>query len=123
MKITEFFELSFGWWRSQGRGQSQLSGHHLAFAHFDEVRSTDDPKVLKICKSYNVDSEKIIHPFRMKSEGESDWDKEELSCNTVIAPALDRENPGKAKLLREVGYAQTIPLVGNYQPGEDGTFT
>ncbi|MCJ8282511.1 MAG: phycobiliprotein lyase, partial [Rivularia sp. ALOHA_DT_140] len=47
MNITEFFELSIGKWRSQ------RSGHHLAFAHFEEVLSeinieslsADDSKV------------------------------------------------------------------------------
>jgi hypothetical protein len=36
MEITEFLELSIGRWRSQ------RSGHHLAFAHFEQVVSNID---------------------------------------------------------------------------------
>jgi phycoerythrin-associated linker protein len=56
MDITKFFELSLGRWRLQ------RSCHHLAFAHFEEVLLTidiipltsDDPAVVKICKTYDV---------------------------------------------------------------------
>ena len=36
MKITDFVELSFGWWRLL------RSGHNLAFAHSEEVCCTID---------------------------------------------------------------------------------
>ncbi|MBW4508535.1 MAG: phycobiliprotein lyase [Scytonematopsis contorta HA4267-MV1] len=125
MNITEFLELSFGRWRSQ------RSGHHLAFAHFEEVLSTidivplekDDAVVLSICESYQVDPATIVHPFRMSWEGESDWDDKPVSGNTVLVPVPDAENPARGKLLREVGYAETIAAVGTYHMSEDGTFT
>ncbi len=125
MNITEFFELSIGRWRSQ------RSGHHLAFAHFEEVRSTidieplatDDPAVLEICKFYGVDPATITYPFRMTWEGESDWDEKTLSGSTVLVPVPDVNNPAQGKLLRDQGYAETIAAVGNYHLSEDGTFT
>jgi len=124
MNITEFVELSIGRWRSQ------RSGHHLAFAHFEEVLSeinieslsTDDSKVLEICKSNDVNPSSITHPFRMTWEGESDWDEKTFSGSTVLVPVPDAENPQKGKLLREEGYAETIAAVGNYHLSEDGTF-
>lgn len=42
MKITEFFEFSFGQWRSQRHEQSQHSGYHLVFARCEEVHSTKE---------------------------------------------------------------------------------
>lgn len=125
MDVTEFFELSIGRWRSQ------RSGHHLAFAHFEEVLSVidieplaiDEPAVLEICKFYAVDPAIITHPFRMTWEGESDWDEKPLSGSTVLVPVPDLNNHAKGKLLREVGYAETIPSVGHYQMSEDNIFT
>jgi hypothetical protein len=76
MNITEFFELSFGRWRSQ------RSGYHLAFAHFEEILSTidivplncDDEAVIEVYKINDINPHDITHPFRMTWEGESDWD-------------------------------------------------
>ncbi|MEH2068052.1 MAG: phycobiliprotein lyase [Nostoc sp.] len=125
MKIIEFFELSIGRWRSQ------RSGHHLAFAHFEEVLSTidieslshDDPAVREICKLYDADLGSITHPFRMTWEGESDWDDKPISGSTVLVPIPDVENPSTGKLLREKGYAEIIPAVGKYHLSDDGIFT
>ncbi|WP_138504648.1 phycobiliprotein lyase [Nostoc sp. PA-18-2419] len=125
MKIIEFFELSIGRWRSQ------RSGHHLAFAHFEEVLSTidieslshDDPAVQEICKLYDADLSSITHPFRMTWEGESDWDDKPISGSTVLVPIPDSENHSTGKLLREKGYAEIIPAVGKYHLSDDGIFT
>lgn len=126
MDITEFLQLSIGRWRSQ------RSGHHLAFSHFEEVRSTidivalqpDEPAVIDICQLYGVDPAAATHPFRMSWQGQSDWDdKESLQGSCVLVPIPNPDNPAKGKLLREQGYAETIAAVGNYHLTEDGTFT
>jgi phycoerythrin-associated linker protein len=125
MEITEFFELSIGRWRSQ------RSGHHLAFAHFEQVLSdidieslsTDDPAVLAICQLYDTDPTAITHPFRMTWEGSSDWDDKPISGSTVLVPIPDIENPSRGKLLRDKGYAETIPAVAKYDLSDDGIFT
>jgi phycoerythrin-associated linker protein len=125
MNITEFFEMSFGQWRSQ------RSAHHLAFAHFEEVISNikielldcDDPGVLAVCQAYSVDISSITHPFRMTWEGESDWDDQPLAGTTVLVPVPDPQEHTKGRLLRDQGYAETIAAVGNYHLSEDGTFT
>jgi phycoerythrin-associated linker protein len=125
MNITEFFEMSFGQWRSQ------RSAHHLAFAHFEEVISnikielldSDDPDVLAVCQAYSVDISSITHPFRMTWEGESDWDDKPLAGTTVLVPVPDPQEATKGRLLRDQGYAETIAAVGNYHLSEDGTFT
>ncbi|NES82102.1 MAG: phycobiliprotein lyase [Moorea sp. SIO2B7] len=125
MDITEFVNLSLGSWRSQ------RSAHHLAFAHFEEVLSiidivplkNDDPAVIELCKSYDIDPESATTPFRMSWEGESNWDEEEeLKGTTVLVPIPDPSDPTKGRLLREQGYAETMASVGNYHINEDGTF-
>jgi phycoerythrin-associated linker protein len=125
MHLTEFVKLSLGRWRSQ------RSAHHLAFAHFEAVTSTidivslakDNPEVVNLCKSYQIDPRLAASPFRMSWEGESDWNEEEvLKGTTVLVPIPDADNPTKGRLLRDQGYAETIPSVGKYHITEDSVF-
>ena len=125
MDITEFVNLSLGQWRSQ------RSAHHLAFRHFEEVTSTidieaiepDNPQVIDLCKSHNIDPATAISPFKMSWSGESDWDEEEtMEGSTILVPIPDPENSNQGRLLREQGYAETIPSVGKYYFSDDETF-
>ena len=125
MNITQFVEQSFGQWRSQ------RSAHHLAFKHFEEITSTinieqlslEDDRVIQLCKANNIDPQLANSPFKMSWSGESDWDEEEtLEGSTILVPIPDPKNLKKGRLLREQGYAETIPSVGEYSIGEDGTF-
>ncbi|MGB3298831.1 MAG: phycobiliprotein lyase [Phormidesmis sp.] len=128
--------------RSLGRWRSQRSAHHLAFAHFEEIRSMitieklekDDPAVLALCESQGVDKAMIATPFKMSWEGETDWDEEDvLKGQTVLVPVPDKLSDHKSseqsnlsahsgQLLRDQGYAETIPAAGYYVIHPDGTF-
>ncbi len=127
MDITQFVECSIGRWRSQ------RSAHHLAFSHFEEVRSTidivslslEDPKVIALCKCYEIDPEKAAQPFQMIWEGESDWDDEDdetLKGSSILIPIPNSERPNQGKLLRERGYAETVAAASDYYLTADGTF-
>lgn len=125
MDIAEFVELSLGRWRSQ------RSAHHLAFSHFEQVISTidivplaqDDPAVIALCESYKIEPKLANHPFRMSWEGESDWEEGEiLKGTTILVPISEPNDPTKGQLLRDQGYAETIPAIGNYHINEEGTF-
>ncbi|WP_404790964.1 phycobiliprotein lyase [Altericista sp. CCNU0014] len=125
MNIQEFVERSIGHWRSQ------RSAHHLAFAHFEAVRSEidivaldkTDPAVLELCKTYNIDPQTATSPFRMSWEGHSDWDDSEVIEGTcVLVPVPDPTRTHCGKLLRDRGYAETIAAAGEYTLTEDGTF-
>lgn len=125
MNIDEFVERSLGKWRSQ------RSAHHLAFHHFEEVTSqieilpleNNDERVIALRKANQVDPHLVASPFYMTWLGESDWDEDEvLSGSTVLVPVPDLDNPVLGRLLREQGYAETIPAVGQYQLVEDGSF-
>lgn len=128
-RIEHFVERSIGRWRSQ------RSAHHLAFAHFEAVRSdidieslsVSDPRVKDLCAANEIDPNAIASPFFMSWEGESDWDDdndaETLSGSTVLVPVPDPNDIGRGKLMRDRGYAETVAAVGDYQISEDGIFT
>ncbi|MFK8185885.1 MAG: phycobiliprotein lyase [Phormidesmis sp.] len=121
--------------RSLGRWRSQRSAHHLAFAHFEEIRSTidieplttDDPAVLALCESQGFDAATIVSPFKMSWEGETDWDEDDvLKGQTILVPVPDllelEQGRHSGKLLRDQGYAETVPAAGHYTIQPDGTF-
>jgi phycoerythrin-associated linker protein len=125
MDIAEFVKLSLGTWRSQ------RSAHHLAFRHFEEVTSTieiaplerDDSAIAKLCALHQIDPQLTSSPFRMSWSGESDWEEDEtMEGSTILVPIPDSNNPQQGRLLREQGYAETIPAIGNYHFTDDGTF-
>jgi phycoerythrin-associated linker protein len=125
MNIKEFVEGSIGHWRSQ------RSAHHLAFGHFEAVQSEiditslsiDAPEVIELCKANDVDPQTAVSPFRMSWEGQSDWeDSEAIKGNCVLIPIPDRDRPNCGKLIRELGYAEEMPAIGEYSFTDDGTF-
>lgn len=127
MNIDEFVQLSLGEWRSQ------RSAHHLAFQHFEAVTSeieiigleVEDSQVIELCKVNDIDPKLAISPFKMTWQGESDWDEDEtetMSGSTILVPIPDRDDLTRGRLLREQGYAETIPSIGKYEIKEDGTF-
>ena len=123
MDLSKFVELSIGRWASQ------RSVHHLAFSYFEQVTSTidvlpltkEDIEVIELCESNKIDPSLATSPFRMSWEGESDWDDAEtFEGTTILVPIPD--SPTSGRLLRDRGYAETIPSIGNYQIASDGTF-
>lgn len=125
MDIKQFVERSLGHWRSQ------RSAHHLAFRHFEAVESEidivpvalEDARVLDLCQSNQVDPSQVVSPFQMSWEGQSDWDEEEeLKGSTILVPVPSVDQPGTGQLLREQGYAETMPAAGQYHFMPDGTF-
>lgn len=122
LDISDFVARSIGEWRSQ------RSVHHLAFAHFEQVTSTilvssispTDDRVIELCKTHDFNPDRIVAPFQMTWNGESDWDGEISRGETVLVPIPTGNYQGK--LLRDQGYAETIPAVGDYYFTEDNTF-
>ncbi|HBQ98500.1 MULTISPECIES: phycobiliprotein lyase [unclassified Roseofilum] len=125
MDAMEFFQRSAGKWRSQ------RSTHHLAFrrAELGELEITvsaltpDDPRVQEICTMHKVDSQLAAGGALVQWHGSMGWDREgeghEDSTVMVIVPDVD--NPRKGKLLREKGYAEIVPVAGQYEmDDEDG---
>jgi phycoerythrin-associated linker protein len=125
MSIEQFVAQSIGQWKSQ------RSAHSLAFQHFEAVLSTidilevdlEDSRVIDLCKANDIDPQWAVSPFYMQWEGTSDWDDDQVSKgSTLLVPIPNLSQPGRGKLLREQGYAETMPAIGEYYFTDDGTF-
>lgn len=125
MDVMEFFQLSTGTWRSQ------RTTHHLAFRQTEageseiqvEALDADHPKVLEICAIHNVDPALAIGGAFVSWHGSMGWDKEDENHQgtTVFALIPDANQPRRGTLLRERGYAEVVPVAGQYYiDDEDG---
>jgi hypothetical protein len=52
-----------------------------------------------------------------------EWDDEKHQGSTVIVPVPDTDKPNEGRLLREVGYAEKVPVAGRYMMGDDDALT
>jgi CpeS-like protein len=119
MDVMEFFRQSTGKWRSQ------RTTHHLAFKRAEageseiQVQALDatDPKVVEICQLHEVDPNCAIGGAYVAWQGSMGWDRndENHQGSTVFALIPDAENPRNGVLLRERGYAEIVPVAGQYQ--------
>lgn len=123
MTVEDFFNRSLGTWRSQ------RSSHNLLWTQYETVtseieissRSSADQDVIELCKQNRVSPEEPTLSINMAWEGESDWDDEEIMEGTATM-SLVKDGPKHGRLLRSVGYAETIPAVGEWEMTEDGVF-
>ena len=118
----EFFKLSSGKWRSQ------RTTHHLPFRRAEsgnsdisvEFLNGDDPKIASICEIHSVDPTNAIGGAFVSWDGSMAWDKEneDHKGTTVFALIPDESDSRKGKLLRERGYAEIVPVAGEYAMDE-----
>jgi phycoerythrin-associated linker protein len=103
----------------------------MVFSHFEAVRSEieilpltlESSAVIELCQAYGIDPSQAVAPFHMSWEGQSDWDENEvLKGSTVLVPIPDPNLPNRGQLLRDRGYAETIPAAGKYHITEDDVF-
>lgn len=125
MDAMEFFELSSGKWRSQ------RTTHHLAFKRAEAGESdiqvqalpADNSQVIEICKIHEVDPKLAIGGAFVSWAGVMGWDREDENHegSTVFSLVPDGDNRRQGSLLRERGYAEIVPVIGQYQMDqEDG---
>ncbi len=121
----EFFQQSAGKW------QSQRTTHHLPFRRAEsggsdinvEFLDANDEKIAAICEMHDVDPKTAIGGAFVSWDGSMAWDKdnEDHKGTTVFALIPEEEDPRKGKLLRERGYAEIVPVAGEYHMDkEDG---
>lgn len=123
MTVDEFFEKSVGEW------SSQRSSHNLAWAQFEAITSdititkktANDDEVVSLCRQHEIAVEETDVSIAMSWEGESDWDEDEVMEGTAVMSVV-KDGPANGRLLRSVGYAETIPAVGKWEMTEDGVF-
>lgn len=121
----EFFQLSTGRWRSQ------RTTHHLAFKRSEageseiqvEALAANHPQVIEICNIHQVDSKLAVGGALVTWQGSMGWDKDDENHegSTVFALIPDADQPRQGTLLRERGYAEIVPVAGQYHmDDEDG---
>ncbi len=118
MDGMEFFQRSAGTWRSQ------RTTHHLPFRRAEsggsaiavESLTADDPRVAEICQMHEVDPAQAVGGAFVSWDGAMAWDKEgeEHKGTTVFALIPDPANAQQGQLLRERGYAEIVPVAGQY---------
>ncbi len=118
MDAIEFFRRSSGEWKSQ------RTTHHLPFRRSEtgqsrihvETLSVDSPMVPEICALHNVDPSSAVGGAYVSWDGSMSWDKQDENHqgSTVFVLVPEPGNPQKGTLLRERGYAEIVPVAGNY---------
>lgn len=127
MSIEQFVAQSEGNWRSM------RSGHSLAFQQFEDVLSEISIHLIEqshqdvqdvINSSSLTTPAKIVSPFKMEWNAESDWepdDPSEVSSGScIIVPVEIDERSGR--LIRSKGYAESEFVESHYSFLDDGTF-
>ncbi|MBF2058428.1 MAG: phycobiliprotein lyase [Cyanobacterium sp. T60_A2020_053] len=118
MDGLKFFQQSAGEWKSQ------RTTHHLPFRRAEsgeseiKVKNLDknDAKIAEICDMHQFDPELSVGGSFVSWEGAMAWDKEDENHQgeTVFALIPEADNPRQGKLLRERGYAEIVPVAGEY---------
>ncbi|NJO78578.1 MAG: phycobiliprotein lyase [Cyanobacteria bacterium RM1_2_2] len=119
MNAAEFFQQSAGQWRSL------RTTHHLAFRRTEkgeseisvEALAADHPKVIEICQLHQIDPTTAIGGAFVQWAGTMAWDKNEdenHTGSTVFALVPDDGAHRRGKMLRERGYAEIVPVVGQF---------
>lgn len=119
MNAMEFFQHSTGKWRSQ------RTTHHLAFKRTEsgeseiyvEALSASDPRIIEICQMHEHDPATAVGGAYVSWQGSMGWDKsdENHEGTTVFALVPSDATGHQGILLRERGYAEIVPVAGQYE--------
>jgi len=119
----EFFQRSAGKWRSL------RTTHHLPFRRAEtgdsniivEALGGNHPRIKEICELHGVNPESSVGGALVEWNASMAWDKEDEnhSGKTVFALVPQQHNPQQGQLLRERGYAEIVPAIGEYRIDEE----
>ncbi len=114
----QFFQQSAGNWKSL------RTTHHLPFRRAEtggseihvEALDAADNRITEICQMHEVDPQTAIGGAFISWDGAMEWDQEDEdhSGKSVFSLVPDENNPQQGKLLRERGYAEVVPVIGQY---------
>ncbi len=123
LDAKEFFQLSAGQWRSQ------RTTHHLPFRRAEsgnsdinvEFLTAEASQIKEICAMHDTDHNLAIGGAFVTWDGVMAWDKENENHqgSTVFALIPEGNDLRKGKLLRERGYAEIVPVAGQYEMDEE----
>ncbi len=119
MDGMKFFQKSAGKWRSQ------RTTHHLPFRRAEtgdseiivESLGPEDQRIVEICQVHDIEPSLAVGGAYVTWYGSMAWDKEDENHegSTVFALVPETDNPKKGKLIRERGYAEIVPVIGEYE--------
>jgi hypothetical protein len=123
MDARDFFQ------KSSGRWQSQRTTHHLAFRRTEsgtsdisvEYLPKEDPRIVEICQMHKQDPQEAIGGAYVTWQGSMGWDKEDENHEgTTVFALVPSDATGRTGLLlRERGYAEIVPVAGQYEMDEE----
>jgi hypothetical protein len=118
MDAKQFFDNTAGQWRSL------RTTHHLPFRRAEtgssdikvEALGAKDEKIAEICAMHEADPSQSVGGAYVSWNGAMAWDKtdENHTGETVFALIPEDEQNLTGKLLRERGYAEIVPVAGQY---------
>jgi hypothetical protein len=122
MEAMEFFRLS------EGRWHSQRTTHHLLLRRSEtgqteivvQVLEADHPKVVEICHLHQMEPNLAIGGCQVSWKGTMVWDNNSDANEGSTVFVLIPDHAQQGQLLRERGYAESVPVVGRYQVEEEG---
>lgn len=82
----------------------------------------DTPEIIDLCKLHEIDPALAIGGAHVTWEGTMAWDSNDGEIHegkTVFALVPDDATGRTGRLLRELGYAEIVPVVGRYEMDEE----
>ncbi|WP_173391256.1 phycobiliprotein lyase [Gloeocapsa sp. PCC 73106] len=123
MDAMEFFQQSAGEWRSL------RTTHHLPFRRAEtgdsqivvEALTAQNPKIKEICEIHAIDPQLSVGGAFVEWQASMAWDQEDdnHTGTTVFALIPEENDPKQGQLLRERGYAEIVPVAGQYHIDEE----
>ena len=121
----DFFRLREGTW------SSTRVTHHLAFKRDESGESAirmhvldkEDERLLELCAQHDSDPQHLLGGCSVSWNATLQWDQEGDNHQGVAVFALVSEpgsNGRRGKLLRDRGYAEVVPVAGDFELRDDG---
>jgi CpeS-like protein len=122
MNVMGFFEQCTGRW------YSQRVSHHLAFRRQERGQSeiaiscfpADDPAVIALCELHGVDPQRALGGALVTWKGTMQADTANHDGKSLLVPVPDAADSPEGMLLRDLGYAEIVPVAGRYRMQENG---
>ncbi|WP_218079611.1 phycobiliprotein lyase [Anthocerotibacter panamensis] len=123
MDVMDFFRTC------EGRWYSQRVSHHLAFRRQEKGESEiaitcmsgDAPEVVALCELHKMDPAQALGGALVCWHGVVQGDDLNHDGRSLLVPVPDQPGAKTGALLRDLGYAEIVPVAGRYAVGADGS--
>jgi hypothetical protein len=120
MDVMAFFEVCSGRW------YSQRVSHHLAFRRQEKGTSEiaiqclppETAEVVALCELHAMDPARALGGAVVSWRGTVQGDELNHDGRSLLVPIPDGEGSLSGSLLRDLGYAEIVPVAGRYRMDE-----